>query len=206
MKRPMQLPSLPDPFPYPFIKFLTQISDLAFQPTVYIQFSLQSQWDVDVFNKLHSVKPILGKWYPSYRSISQEEVIITRLRIGHSRLKHSWLLASEDALECIQCNELMTIEHILLDSTDFQQIHEGYYNADTVCTTSLTQSALILCDLLPLSKRLFYTIKCDTFLIPHFNLLYNPFSYHLIHFILRGFALLGASYLIGDGTSSMGEF
>ena len=68
----------------------------------------------------------------------------------------------------------MAIKRILLDCTDFQQIYEKYYNADTVCTTSLTQSALILRDLLPLSKRLVYTINCDTFLIPHFNLLFKP--------------------------------
>ena len=53
----------PDPLPNPFIKFLTQIVDLPFQPTVYIRSSWQSQWDVDIFNKLHSVKPILGKLF-----------------------------------------------------------------------------------------------------------------------------------------------
>ena len=97
----------------------------------------------------------------------------------------------------------MTIKHILLDSTDFQQIHEKYYNSDTAYTTSLTQSALILCDLLSLQKRLFYTINCDTFFFPILICCVNPFSYHLIHFILRGLALLGASYLIGDVTSKV---
>ena len=103
-----------------------------FKSSVLTQSSWQSQWDGDHFNKLHSVKPSLGEWYPSYRSVRQEEVIITRLRIGHSRLTHSWLLAREDAPECIQCNELLIIKHILLDCIDFQPIREKHYNADSM--------------------------------------------------------------------------
>ena len=98
----------------------------------YIQSSWQSQWDADLFNKLHAVKPTLGEWYPSYRSIRREEVIITRLRIGHSHLTHSWLLAKEDAPECIQCNEYLTMKHILLDCIDFQPIRDKHYSADNM--------------------------------------------------------------------------
>ena len=55
-------------------------------------------------------------------------------------------------------------------------------------------------------KEMVYTINCDTFLIPHFNLLCKPNFLPLDSFFLRGLALLEASYLIGDRTSSMGEF
>ena len=70
-----------------------KVSYIDFKTSIltYIQSSWQSQWDADLFNKLHTVKPTLGEWYPSYRSICREEVIITRLRIGHSYLTHSWL-------------------------------------------------------------------------------------------------------------------
>ena len=44
----------------------------------------------------------------------------------------SWLLAREDAPECIQCNELLTIKHILLHCIDFQPIREKHYNADSM--------------------------------------------------------------------------
>ena len=63
----------------------------------------------------------------------------------------------------------MTIKHTLLDCTDFQQIHEKHYNAD------LFDTALILFDLLPLSKRLVYTIN---FLTAHFILLCKPIFLH----------------------------
>ena len=131
MKRPMKLPSQHYSYSNPITKFLTQI-------LTYIQPSWQSQWNADLFNKLHSLNPTLGEWYPSYKSICQEEVIITRLRIGHSHLTHSGLLTKEDAPECIQCNEYLTIKHILLDCIDFRRICKKYYDADnmTICTTS----------------------------------------------------------------------
>ena len=116
----------------PISDFKVPYTDFKSSALTHIQSSWQSQWDGDHFNKLHSVKPSLGEWYPSYRSVRQEEVIITRLRIGHSRLTHSWLLAREDAPECIQCNELLTIKHILLDCIDFQPIGDKHYNADSM--------------------------------------------------------------------------
>ena len=66
----------------------------------------------------------------------------------------------------------------------------------TVCTTFLTQSALI--QLSPLSKRLVYTKSCDTFLIPPFNLLCKPLFLLLKHFI---FSL----HLLNERIASLGS-
>ena len=192
----------------PISDFKVPYTDFKSSVLTHIQSSWQSQWDGDHFNKLHSVKPALGEWYPSYRSVRQEEVIITRLRIGHSRLTHSWLLAREDAPECLQCNELLTIKHILLDCIDFQPILEKHYNADSMY--NLFDTALI--QLSPLSKRLVYTKSCDTFLIPLLTFCVNPYFYYLNILssvcisLMGGLPLLGASYHIGDRTSLMGVF
>ena len=51
----------------------------------------KADWDGCVSNKLHSVKPLLG--YSSLSSLSrQDAVVLRRLRIGHTRLTHSYLL------------------------------------------------------------------------------------------------------------------
>ena len=42
---------------------------------------MQLSWDRATFNKLHEVKPVLGK-NSIYRSLRREEVVLTRLRIG----------------------------------------------------------------------------------------------------------------------------
>ena len=51
-----------------------------------------------MFNKLHSIKPSLGEWQPNYRIDRKEEVILARLRIGHTFITHSFLLKVEVSL------------------------------------------------------------------------------------------------------------
>ena len=64
-----------------------------FKPFInrYILSKWQLSWDRATFNKLHEIKPVLGK-NTIYRSLRREEVVLTRLRIGHTRLTHSYLL------------------------------------------------------------------------------------------------------------------
>ena len=66
----------------------------------------------------------------------------------------------------------------------------------TVCTIFLTQSALI--QLPPLSRRLVYTISCDTFLIPFLTFCVNPYFYHLKHFIFSLHLLNGKIASLGS--------
>ena len=80
----------------PISHFKVPNTDFKSSILTHIQPSWQSLWDAATYNKLHSVKPCLGEWYPAYRSICREEVIIARLRIGHSHLTHSWLLTRDD--------------------------------------------------------------------------------------------------------------
>ena len=55
------------------------------------------------------------KTYSAYR---KEDVILTRLRIGHTRLTHRHYLANEDAPECIPCDRPLTVKHILIQCID----------------------------------------------------------------------------------------
>ena len=61
-----------------------------FKPFInrYILSKWQLSWDTATFNKLHEIKPVLGK-NTIYRSFRREEVVLTRLRIGHTR--HTFL-------------------------------------------------------------------------------------------------------------------
>ena len=112
-------------FKVPFTDFKSSISK-------YIQSRWQLQWDTDIHNKLHSIKPSLGEWHQAYRTVRREEVIIARLRIGHSRLTHSWLLTRDDPPECIPCSVPFSIQHILIDCIDFQTIRSRHFDAYSV--------------------------------------------------------------------------
>ena len=50
--------------------------------------------------------------------------LIAWLHIGHSFIIHSFLLKGEEPPVCIGCDELLTIEHILLTCSDLTEIRE----------------------------------------------------------------------------------
>ena len=52
----------------------------------------QRDWDTAVNNKLHATKPLIGEQPSAYRSVRRDEVVLSRLRLGHSYLTHSYLL------------------------------------------------------------------------------------------------------------------
>ena len=64
---------------------------------------LFNKWQL-VWDKLHSIKPILSEWRPAYRMDRKEEVVLTRLRICHSYATHSYLLNGEEQPMCIPCD------------------------------------------------------------------------------------------------------
>ena len=53
----------------------------------------QDSWDSTPINKLFSIKPVLGKNKPHTLLCRRDETLTTRLRIGHSRMTHSYLLS-----------------------------------------------------------------------------------------------------------------
>ena len=58
-------------------------------------------------NRLFTFKPDLGEWLPGLRTNRREEIILARLRIGHSYIytTHSlYLLIEEEKPQCIPRN------------------------------------------------------------------------------------------------------
>ena len=79
----------------------------------------QRGWDTVVNNKLHATKPLIGEQPSAYRSVRRDEVVLSRLRLGHSYLTHSYLLKGEPPPVCVTCNCHLTISHILVDCIEY---------------------------------------------------------------------------------------
>lgn len=92
----------------------------------------QSVWNTAVHNKLHSIKPSLGEWRPAYRIDRKEEVVLARLRIGHTFVTHSFLFKGDEQPKCIPCDAPFTVEHILLHCVDLQLARRRFYRAVTL--------------------------------------------------------------------------
>ena len=105
-----------------------------FNPCInkYIFSKWQLSWNNAVFNKLHDIEPTLGDWHQGNRSVRREEVVLSRCRIGHSHLTHSYLLKGEDQPECVPCQAPLSIKHILIDCVDFAPQRNRYFHVSSM--------------------------------------------------------------------------
>ena len=94
-------------------EFRIRYNDL--KPTInkFLHTKWQQQWS----NKLFQIQPTLGEWRPASRKSRREQVVITRLRIGHTRLTHSFILKQEPQPQCLTC----TVKHILIGCRTFRK-------------------------------------------------------------------------------------
>ena len=106
--------------------------------TKYIKSLWQQRWDHkhnrERVIKLHYISPLIKPFnidVPSRR----DEIIIHRLRIGHTRLTHRYLM--EDPFKrqpvCQFCElALISVHHILIDCLYFRRIRLRYYEAENL--------------------------------------------------------------------------
>ena len=92
----------------------------------------QQIWENCAGNKLRCIQPTVGTYIRHTSFCRRDVVIINRLRIGHTRLTHSYLLASGDQPECVTCQCPLTVKHILIECPDFRDIRNKYFVASTM--------------------------------------------------------------------------
>ena len=81
----------------------------------YIQKLVQTKWDVAVHGRdLYLVKPTLGPPKKFQHLTRTEEVVITRLGIGHTKATKSHILSQGPPTNCHHCHQTLTIDHMLL--------------------------------------------------------------------------------------------
>lgn len=73
----------------------------------------QEEWNAANANKLHLVKPRIGRYVTEKRNRHQE-VALCRLRIGHTHATHSHLLKNSPAPHCAKCGDELSVVHVLI--------------------------------------------------------------------------------------------
>ena len=92
----------PTSFKIPFLNFKPSINK-------YILDQWQTSLNNSIGNKLHEIKPTIGVHPSVVRNIRKEDVVLAQLRLGHTRVTHSYLLQGEEQPHC---------RHILLECGD----------------------------------------------------------------------------------------
>ena len=102
-------------------------TDLKCHINHFISNKWQERWTSCANNKLFKIKSTLGVWPPGFRNSRKEEVVLSRLRIGHAYFSHSYILRQEDPPECTACQEIYSVRHVLIDCIDLGLIRPRFY-------------------------------------------------------------------------------
>lgn len=107
------------------------ISDEFTRLRLTIRDSWQSIWD-QFDGKLKQIKTSVEKWHYPGTISRQSQVALCRLRIGHTNLTHSYLLTGSERPRCEQCDERLTVEHILTSCQTYERIRVALRLQNTV--------------------------------------------------------------------------
>ena len=115
----------PTSFKIPFSNFKPSINK-------YILEEWQTSWNNSIGNKLLDIKPTIGEYQSVIRNIRREEVVLARLRLGHTRVTHSYLLQGEEHPQCVGCDAPFTVRHFLLECGDFAQVRNNCFHVNNM--------------------------------------------------------------------------
>ena len=106
------------------------VSQADFAKTLhsYVYNKWQARWSSLVLNKLQAIHPGVLPWTP-YNDDRRSGIILTRLRIGHTRLTHRHLLASGNERRppiCPTCHSTVTVKHFLTECPLFIRERRGF--------------------------------------------------------------------------------
>jgi ribonuclease HI len=80
-----------------------------------------SDWRQVTDNKLREIKHSVEPWPKLNFPNRKENVIIKRLRIGHTRVTHGYLMEKTEPPICRSCNSPMTVKHIIIHCQIFTE-------------------------------------------------------------------------------------
>ena len=83
-------------------------------------------------NKYRVIKPTVGGYQYKSSLSRRYAVLINRLRIGHTRLTHCYLLSGDDQPVCSACQSPLTVKHFLIECVNFACYRSRYFSASSM--------------------------------------------------------------------------
>ena len=106
--------------------------DFRMKINKYIRQQRQQHWNNNENNKLLEIEPTLREWKQSFKKNEEEEVTLSRLRIGHTRITHSYLLEGKQQPMCYACQTKYTEKPIFIECTDLAHIRKTFNSANNM--------------------------------------------------------------------------
>ena len=87
----------------------------------------QQMRDGIVSNKLKSIKTKTKCWESASNKNRRVEVILCRLRLGHARMTHGWILDRGQQPVCQHCSDPLSVRHILAECRHYTPLRNRLY-------------------------------------------------------------------------------
>ena len=146
-----------------------------------------------------TIRPNLGEWSPASRKSRREQVVISRLRIGHTTLTHSFILKQEPQQQCLTRQTTCTVKHILIECRTFAVIRKRFFKVNNL--TDLFENVKIDVLLSFLREIELYqkydNLKLVNLVQTNEILLIENFTYQIIRFEIFGWICIYL-YIEGD--------
>ena len=106
----------------------TPYSDMKRPTRSYILKKWQERWSTLATNtKYKRIRKNIEIWPSSFNPNRRFEVVLTRLRIGHTRLTHKFLLEGSTAPVCAHCDQTLSVEHILVECSKYDNLRQTHH-------------------------------------------------------------------------------
>ena len=95
----------------------------------YILKKWQDRWSSPLLTtnkKYKSIRGNISYWPSSFQKDRRSEIILSRLRIGHTRLTHQFILEGGDAPVCARCDSPLSVEHILVHCPQYSNERQKF--------------------------------------------------------------------------------
>ncbi|PSN48513.1 hypothetical protein C0J52_14064 [Blattella germanica] len=104
----------------------------------YIKHTVNKQWKLQwsstSTSKLHEVRPGPTHTQLPKDITRRDQVVLTRLRIGHTRITHSHILNHEPQPSCDQCHTNLTVRQILVECPRYDEQRRKYHVPEYMST------------------------------------------------------------------------
>ena len=113
---------------------------------------------------LKEVKPVAGLWSSSVRSTRREEIVLARLRLGHTILTHSHIIDHLPPPQCATCQSPQTVPHVLLDCRKYRRQRQQLQRQCRTLNVPMTVANVLGNDHISITEAMFCFQKdCDLF-------------------------------------------
>ena len=94
-------------------------------------------------NKLRDIKDNIETWQSSNLKNRKESIIMTRLRIGHTRLTHQYLMEGGHQPYCDDCIVPLTVKHVLAECPSFGDTRQRIFPETQIADSNEAMKLMI---------------------------------------------------------------